>query len=185
MIATGFELVVQTGTGEAVVFGSTELKYGTNYSVISVKNSVVIAALEGTISFLTPATPPRITSSQCVLGDTMKTKAKITIVGEGFPSGMAFSIGLIERSSNNDVSGTDLRLSSTFGGLIGSEVQTSHELWEEVYGSEGKVKYGAEYRITDLRFQDIGDREFVVFVLTCEELDESDKFSAEIVVVIS
>ncbi|KAK2940720.1 hypothetical protein BLNAU_24368 [Blattamonas nauphoetae] len=225
MIATGFELVVseagtsneiripvtfsdsQTGTGEAVVFGSTELKYGTNYSVISVKNSVVIAALEGTISFLTPATPPRITSSQCVLGDTMKTKAKITIVGEGFPSGMAFSIGLIERSSNNDVSGTDLRLSSTFGGLIGSEVQTSHELWEEVYGSEGKVKYGAEYRITDLsisgyrcgvnaavtlkvdpapaRVTDIsssltGDREFVVFVLTCEELDESDKFSAEI-----
>ncbi|KAK2944083.1 hypothetical protein BLNAU_21000 [Blattamonas nauphoetae] len=225
MIATGFVLVVceagtsneiripvtfsdsQTGTGEAVVFGSTELKYGTNYSVISVKNSVVIAALEGTISFLTPATPPRITSSQCVLGDTMKTKAKITIVGEGFPSGTAFSIGLIERSSDGDVSGTDLRLSSTFGGLVGSEVQTNHELWEEVYGSEGKMKYGAEYRITDLsisgyrcgvnaavtlkvdpapaRVTDIsssltGDREFVVFVLTCEELDESNEFSAEI-----
>ncbi|KAK2945907.1 hypothetical protein BLNAU_19203 [Blattamonas nauphoetae] len=168
MIATGFELVVceagtsneitipvtfsdsQTGTGEAVVFGSTELKYGTNYSVISVRNSAVIAALKGTISFLTPATPPRITSSQCVLGDEMKTKAKISIVGEGFPSGTAFSIGLIERSSGGDVSGTNLRLSSTFGGLIGSEVQTSHELWEEVYGSEGKMKYGAEYRITDL-----------------------------------
>ncbi|KAK2953825.1 hypothetical protein BLNAU_11228 [Blattamonas nauphoetae] len=131
--------------------GST-LKYGTLYTVVSLTSSSLHCSLVGSITFETPAAPPRIKTASCSLVGPLQRSGAVVLTGEALPAGESFSISLDEIDKNGNVIAgtTPITLSDTFDGVIGDAGLTTHTLSIELFPVAQLMKYSRRYRITSL-----------------------------------
>ncbi|KAK2963848.1 hypothetical protein BLNAU_1417 [Blattamonas nauphoetae] len=142
----------KVGSVEVVVFGGSSLKYGTTYKVVSLTSSSLHSSLDKTITFKTPATPPRIQTASCSLVGEWKRDGEVVLTGEAFPAGTPFSISVDEIDETGVVipGTTPITLSDTFGGVTGDAALTTHTLSIPLFPVPQKMKYSCRYRITSL-----------------------------------
>ncbi|KAK2948587.1 hypothetical protein BLNAU_16486 [Blattamonas nauphoetae] len=178
------------GFYEVLVFEGSSLKYGTTYTVLSLTSSTLHCSLDGTITFETPAAPPRIKTSSCCLVGELKRSGEVVLSGEVFPAGTPFSISLDEIDENGDVipNTSPITLSDTFGGKIGDTALTTHSLTITLFPLPQSMKYSCRYRITSLTISSVltAVEETAIFKVPAEparivgiwgELDESGNYT--------
>ncbi|KAK2953838.1 hypothetical protein BLNAU_11241 [Blattamonas nauphoetae] len=142
----------EAGSVEVVVFGGSTLKYGTLYTVVSLRSSSLHSSLDGSITFETPAAPPRIKTASCSLVGALQRSGDIVLTGEALPAGESFSMSLDEIDENGDVIAgtTPITLSDRFDGVIGDAGLTTHTLSIDLFPVPQLMKYSSRYRITSL-----------------------------------
>ncbi|KAK2940252.1 hypothetical protein BLNAU_24836 [Blattamonas nauphoetae] len=142
----------EAGSVEVVVFGGSTLKYGTLYTVVSLRSSSLHCSLDGSITFETPAAPPRIKTASCSLVGELQRSGDIVLTGEALPAGESFSMSLDEIDENGDVIAgtTPITLSDRFDGVIGDTALTTHTLSITLFPVAQLMKYSRRYRITSL-----------------------------------
>ncbi|KAK2953836.1 hypothetical protein BLNAU_11239 [Blattamonas nauphoetae] len=142
----------EAGSVEVVVFGGSTLKYGTLYTVVSLRSSSLHCSLDGLITFETPAAPPRIKTASCSLVGVLQRSGDVVLTGEALPAGESFSMSLDEIDKNGDVIAgtTPITLSDRFDGVIGDAGLTTHTLSIDLFPVPQLMKYSSRYRITSL-----------------------------------
>ncbi|KAK2945519.1 hypothetical protein BLNAU_19543 [Blattamonas nauphoetae] len=142
----------EAGSVEVVVFGGSTLKYGTLYTVVSLRSSSLHCSLDGSITFETPAAPPRIKTASCSLVGELQRSGDIVLTGEALPAGESFSMSLDEIDENGDVIAgtTPITLSDRFDGVIGDTALTTHTLSITLFPVAQLMKYSRRSRITSL-----------------------------------
>ncbi|KAK2952576.1 hypothetical protein BLNAU_12404 [Blattamonas nauphoetae] len=142
----------EAGLVEVVVFGGSTLKYGTSYTVVSLRSPSLNCSLDGPITFETPAAPARIKTASCSLVGELKRHVEVVLTGEAFPAGSSFSISLVQIDDvGNVIADTSpITLSDTFDGVIGGTALTTHTLSIALFPVPQSMKYSCRYRITSL-----------------------------------
>ncbi|KAK2944634.1 hypothetical protein BLNAU_20433 [Blattamonas nauphoetae] len=161
-----YDLVVQTGTdpevtipvsfstlyvgsGEAKVFNPSNLKYNTEYTVVSLTSDVIPVRIYSTVTFKTPVGPVRILSAKCNLDAASGKSAEVVLAGDSFPAKTSFKLTVFELDSSSAKVGDSFELSSSF---LEDGSASSHTLSHLIYGeSSPKLKYNTSYLITDLQ----------------------------------
>ncbi|KAK2945723.1 hypothetical protein BLNAU_19336 [Blattamonas nauphoetae] len=136
-LSTGFVLVE--------VYNQTDtLKYGTEYSVVGMTSSSVVAVVSA-VPFSTPDAPIRITSASCSLGGDQQKSALVTLTGVKFGGGKDYNLTVRKMEGSMPV-GDEIVLSGT---LSGAPSSTSHTHSVLIYGPANPLlSFGTRYLIT-------------------------------------
>ncbi|KAK2954008.1 hypothetical protein BLNAU_11110 [Blattamonas nauphoetae] len=136
-LSTGFVLVE--------VYNMTNtLKYGTEYSVVGMTSSSVVAVITAS-PFSTPSEPIRITSADCSLGGDQQKSTLVTLMGVKLGGGKAFNV-TVRKMEGSTLIGVEIVLSGT---LSGESSSTTHIHSVLIFGTTNPLlSFGLTYQMT-------------------------------------
>ncbi|KAK2953067.1 hypothetical protein BLNAU_12056 [Blattamonas nauphoetae] len=136
-ISTGFVLV-------EVYKQTNTLKYGTEYSIVGMSSSSVVAVVTAS-PFSTPSEPIRITSASCSLGGDQQKSALVKMMGVKLGGGKTFNV-TVRKMEGSTLIGVEIVLSGT---LSGESSSTTHIVSVLVFGTTNPLlSFGTTYQIT-------------------------------------
>ncbi|KAK2951289.1 hypothetical protein BLNAU_13776 [Blattamonas nauphoetae] len=146
--------IAVTGTTSATVMTSkqvlypfsesdvNQLRYGMNYSMVSMTDSVV----EANVHFVTPAKPPRIVSSICELSGEYETDVTVTLQGMRLEKGGSFTLNIEQVGEGADAPPATSLIKGTFSG---EENEQQHTLSVKIFGeSNPTLRYDTQWKVT-------------------------------------
>ncbi|KAK2953933.1 hypothetical protein BLNAU_11193 [Blattamonas nauphoetae] len=120
------------------------LKYGTEYSVVKMASSSIVAVVTAQ-PFSTPAEPIRITAAACSLGGDQQKSALVTLTGVKLGGGKDFKV-TVRKMVGSTPSGGEIVLSGT---LSGGSSSTTHIHDVVIFGPANPLlSYETKYLIT-------------------------------------
>ncbi|KAK2946521.1 hypothetical protein BLNAU_18563 [Blattamonas nauphoetae] len=139
-LSTGFVLVE--------VYNQTNtLKYGTEYSVVGLTSSSVVAVVTAS-PFSTPAEPIRITSADCSLGGDQQKSALVTLTGVKLGGGRTFNV-TVRKMEGSTLIGNEIVLSGTLSDGYSSTTHTHSVL---IFGTTNPLlSFGTTYQMTKFK----------------------------------
>ncbi|KAK2942911.1 hypothetical protein BLNAU_22170 [Blattamonas nauphoetae] len=134
-----------SGSGPVEVYNQTNtLKYGTEYSVVGLTSSSVVAVVSA-VPFSTPDEPIRITSTDCSLGGDQQKSALVTMTGVKLGGGRTFNV-TVRKMEGSTLIGAEIILSGTLSGESSSTTLTHSVL---IFGTTNpQLSFGTTYQMT-------------------------------------